>query len=1484
MLKREFTLSDVVDYFKKNQVPYFEEEIDEYGGYFITAARLAAVILAPTPLIALSNFCSGIDAASLRVSKLFAWLPDKFKYANKGREKLAIKRYELSSIIYIKLLDIAILNAFNDILAPVMKDLLKNFKIEVADQQELKRLTEEAENAQLKISIDTFAKVNKQLISEIIGKIIDPLLPFLIRLHDKYYEETDAQKAKKGINLNDLKIKFEKKVYTLFNMFLINFSTEFPDFSLWCDIKDKEAILNELSYIRENITSKKLDNNLLLDLHKGFESTTNEILARLELLNRDVFVKTKGFPSFDEAFEQIFKVQTENIIERIDEKIKNNITAHHNKIVADVELPLSNNNDIEEIVYPKNKDIYVAQSFQSILYKKKEHRKFFLTTSSFNNITQQGEDVGKFLLVKLIDPNSALMPIIILGNPGAGKSLFSKMFAAKLCDTLDYIPFLVRLRDVASSSANISEHINKGIAQSIGLTQDINWIEWAKLFKTRAPVIILDGFDELMQSSKVELNGYINTIKELQESLLHHNICLRIILTSRIAVMQDVTIPDGTTIIKLNPFDNKRKDLWINIWNLHQTKLNYRFVLPKNDKILELAQEPLLLFMLAVYDFPAAELQSIAQDKSFNQSKLYDSLLKDFGLRQLEKEEYYRNANPESKNNEQELFRLRLGMIALLMFLKETTNKDIQRLDEELKICKLNNSKIKPIDVLTGFFFVHQNKSTTVNETENYNYEFLHKSFGEFLTADFLLKIALKQKDKRSRDWDLFQFCYGYNWLHRHSEIQRFLFEYASQVFDLKNHEQDRIVEEIQYALANLFDKTIDEFPLSRFTIVEPKSKIEHLAIYSQNLIFLWLALYEVGDEVPFDVLGSTNTTTVYYQRNGKEDTFNYLAQDRDEFDQDKLLWKRISSLWQLVGNYQSVAKVYEWIEVIEGENIVLKMRKEKAEIRNNFSDASLVACNEFNYIISLMDSENKIVDCNSLLAKLKNIYKKKPELRILGNDILIFRLSDFANNQVEIFDFLLEGTLSPKQLSNITEKFIFFSESFTEVKRAEIGERIFKISYDRDLAYTKCRLLIYLINYRHIRPVSSIFRSIDAIMERIEPEKFLMNVHYGENQIILGEYLKLINELSNIFAIHVLLRPKMFEALFDRIYSDFKYIIHNHPQIVIEFLKVTKTIAGNYKMREYFRNDFFKLVLERLFSDMMYIDSENPVYSIEYMRLVNELSEDAQLQKYFNSEMLSDLLYNMKTNFRYIVHSNPHLALEFVKLIKRFGKKIEIKEYFNTSFFEEIFDLLFSEVRFVEVKDSSYLIAYFKLINDLGRNISIQKYLHPRRLNELLSSKDSDFRYILRENPQIALEFLKVVKLFGNKGEIREYFNSTFFEELFDLLFLGVRDIGGENADSILGIIKFINEIGDYISIDKFAQSKTFNEVFYIAGKNIRHIRYEYPQIVLEYLKLMIKFNKEQDAIDIFPELRESYINNPEKFLKFLETFILMFNNENRN
>ncbi|NOU47125.1 MAG: ATP-binding protein [Bacteroidales bacterium] len=963
MIRKDISLSEVLEYYKNNKVATFDEDIDQFGDYFITAGRIAALILAPTPTIAIESFCAGIDVASLRASKLLSWLPDKFKYKNRGREKLAIERYELANVVNFMLLQIAIKNGVKEIILPVVSTILEHVNLEEDDRKQLTKIGDECEKESSLIKLPSNCFLSKEEISNQSFKIVDPILSNLFKHSDKCKE---GKTQLKKIDLLKTKDRYADIVSLYYNAFVINFSGEFPEFKIWADTTQKAKILKELNEVSKQLKTAERK------IHEKFIKQTEQFTKKIDEFRKSNFIAESGFPSFHNSYKELFELQTNKIINSLSAKIKENVEAHQNKIKDELNKPLIDNADIEGIVYPKNKEIYVAQSFRSIDYIKKLHKKDFLNDESLNDKWVKGENISNFLLQTLIDPNYSNKPIILLGLPGAGKSMLSKMFAGQLCETNDFIPFLVKLRSVASNTANVSEHINKGISKS----PDTNWLDWAKEFRERIPVIIMDGFDELMQSSTTELNNYIGAIKEFQNDALHHGIAVRIILTSRTTVMQHVYIPEGTRIIKLDSFDSKRRDLWVKIWNDCQIKPKYKFSIPQNPKIEHLAQEPLLIFMLAVYDFEKSELQLMTKEKNFNQSKLYDSLLISFIDRQLKKNDDFKNLSEAEQKKERELFRLRLGTIALLMFLNNTTHKDTQKLKEELQVFGLHESSIQSKNILGDFFFIHENKSTTEGDSENLNFEFLHKTFGEFLTADFLLRIAFKQTQKsREKIYQqyIFKFCYGYNWLNKHQNIQNFLFEYAPQ-FKAENKDITRIIEDIiKPDLEALFMNGNLEFPVKENQILPHKEVVEHLGIYSQNLIFLWLAISNDA-EVTFEIFGTNEKTG-----DGTSEP-KYESQDRDETNKNKLLWKRFAKLWTLVGNYNATAKLHEWIKVVEKDNNII-LSKSKADVSHNFSDSAKVACNDFELLLSFFDNEYKFTKENLTLDNLEKILKKKPEL-----------------------------------------------------------------------------------------------------------------------------------------------------------------------------------------------------------------------------------------------------------------------------------------------------------------------------------------------------------------------------------------------------------------------------------------------------------------------------------------------------------------------
>ncbi|MCF6172354.1 MAG: hypothetical protein L3J44_00970, partial [Campylobacteraceae bacterium] len=173
--------------------------------------------------------------------------------------------------------------------------------------------------------------------------------------------------------------------------------------------------------------------------------------------------------------------------------------------------------------------------YKYFYYQETIHKKDYLDNGNWSNIRhQEDEDIGKELFHALRNPHNINQPIIILGHPGAGKSMFSSQFASKLINNNEFVPFLIKLRGVDSGITDIDAHINKGIQNTISGKPNINWTEWAREFPDKIPVIILDGFDELLRASQTQLNDYIIQIQKLQKTAQNSNLNIRVILTSRL--------------------------------------------------------------------------------------------------------------------------------------------------------------------------------------------------------------------------------------------------------------------------------------------------------------------------------------------------------------------------------------------------------------------------------------------------------------------------------------------------------------------------------------------------------------------------------------------------------------------------------------------------------------------------------------------------------------------------------------------------------------------------------------------------------------------------------------------------------------------------------------------------------------------------------------------------------------------------------------
>nr|WP_144065760.1 ATP-binding protein [Lentzea albidocapillata] len=417
-------------------------------------------------------------------------------------------------------------------------------------------------------------------------------------------------------------------------------------------------------------------------------------------------------------------------------------------------------------------------------------------------------------------------PLVVLGHPGAGKSLLTKVLAARLSER-GFTVVRVPLRAV-EADAPISEQIREALAQSTN--GRVSWAELSDQSEDSIRVVLLDGLDELLQASSHSRQSYLHDVIEFQrvEAVLDRP--LAVVVTSRTVVADRVPIPDECPIVKIKDFDDSQIEEWLSRWNRVNTSDSTRLI-PLNVALAQrdIAGQPLLLLMLALYfSDPGVELRT-----DLSKAELYKRLLEAYAEREV--------ARPDKPNVTEtvpDLLR-RLAFAALGMF-----NRASQNISEAELTADLTNLE-EPVTsgehVLGQFFFVHTATATT-SATQQRSYEFLHATFAEYLVAsqlhDTVAEIAAVTalRGRTKPDDDLLFALLSHQPLSRRSPITGFLTHMFRVDQDVSN-------------LTHTVNTLIRDFP----TRAEPRRYIAYqslqrnhirtLAAYSANLLMLRLII-----------------------------------------------------------------------------------------------------------------------------------------------------------------------------------------------------------------------------------------------------------------------------------------------------------------------------------------------------------------------------------------------------------------------------------------------------------------------------------------------------------------------------------------------------------------------------------------------------------------------------------------------------------------
>ena len=365
-------------------------------------------------------------------------------------------------------------------------------------------------------------------------------------------------------------------------------------------------------------------------------------------------------------------------------------------------------------------------------------------------------DVQMALTGLLTTPLAVDAPLVILGQPGAGKSVLTKMLCARLLDS-GFLPVRVELRSVPAD-APVQAQVEYAIQDMTG--REIPWPDLTESANGALPVVLVDGFDELLQATGVNRSDYLEHVAEFQRREYELGRPVAAIVTSRTVVADRARFPQGSVALKLEPFDEAQVATWLDIWNkVNAVEFAARGVGPLPVKIAlthrELASQPLLLLMLALYDARANTLQNASGELS--RTELYEQLLTDFMKREIRKHRPSLDIAGETREVDAEL--RRLSVVALAMFNRHSQIVTEAELNKDLPVMLPVPAPIaraglhKPLtaaQVAIGrFFFIHESQALRDSEMEH-GFEFLHATFGEFLVARITVATLRELAEERA--------------------------------------------------------------------------------------------------------------------------------------------------------------------------------------------------------------------------------------------------------------------------------------------------------------------------------------------------------------------------------------------------------------------------------------------------------------------------------------------------------------------------------------------------------------------------------------------------------------------------------------------------------------------------------------------------------------------------------------------------------------
>ena len=1144
--------------------------------------------------------------------------------------------------------------------------------------------------------------------------------------------------------------KLPKAAVETFEAQYFELSRRFEDFAVWANLhehkKTKELIGKLSDYVRQHAALTRVTST---NIDIGFGKLHKAVLSMPEALDLS---------------------QAENIVD--------GLTLHYRARIN--EPIIEDKEEIQEdkprLSFPRVRDAFVPQSFRVLRQAVRARR---LEDEATWTELPRRDDLGAFLLSYLSSPYSTEAPLLILGHPGSGKSLLTTVLSAQLMSK-HYTAIRVPLREV-NSDASIVSQIEEQIARITSVRLD-PWSKISGAFKNNPPLVILDGYDELLQASGKVFSTYLQDVQSFQRNETEQGRPVRVIVTSRVTLIDKATIPLGSTIVRLLEFDERQRNRWISIWNASNASYfaatkHQSFELPSENeadstKILALAEQPLLLLMLALYD---SEGNKLRNSRSLDRTVLYESLLRRFVLRERGKDRKFQELGAADKKRELDFDMHRLGVAAIGMYnrrklhiLSSELNDDLKFFNAERDFAVTSGRPLTQADLLLGsFFFVHKSRAQQTAGTVDYHeeiaaFEFLHNTFGEFLTADFImrqtlvevealkalsqtevLRAQLEQKlgaaDGFSRSWFA---SLVYTPLFTRPVVLEMMREWISHLLrrrqlsrsDFLTHLDTIIINQMRRLLSKREMPSIMRKEAAQEGYVAPFGDhplLGHMAIYSLNLILLRAIVSNAA--------------------------FVFDEQMIESHEDGARPWEKLTHIWRswfAMDNLNGITAVIttsrDKLKVSVGPKESVRVSESRSRLET-FQNVS----------IALGD------DISACLAGLL-LYDPTRENRLDLEEI---------ERRLTAEDIGVEASVAIKRI----QKFRYEPEEFTVAVRKAVAIFLRAGSW-RELEIVIMYLRLFLEDFS--TSLSGSRRTSSSLLQQIfDPRVGLMLAERAPASAV--RLLDIIEEFGEgDWSWHM--RRELTERM---LHSSYIYeLSRQFPDRGAAFIRFVRRLGEGRGWAPRFASS----VLDSMHtSDLINFATEKPELGVELLLLARDSGHWSWLE-----QIGREMLYRIDPSYLpVLLDTNPKLFLELMSLMRHYGGRQERLGL------ETLFRHLFDSSLILDLAGRDPDVAS-ALIEVLGESFPStqsaleisERFMRPRFVIELAG-----------QNPVVALAWLRLVQQVGSERSMRLVVEEVLGRYLDPR---SVYDMSRQNFGVIVALGRMTQEFGTEKSVKKFEQT----------------------------------------------------------------------------